>query len=51
MGNKDQSFAYLEKASSQHSNTLATLKIEPRFDPLRSDARFQEMERRVGLSQ
>jgi hypothetical protein len=46
---KDQSFAYLEKAYSQHSNTLTTLKVEPRFDLLRDDARFQEMEHRVGL--
>ena len=50
MGNKDQAFAYLEKAYSQHAN-LTTLKVEPRFDPLRSDARFQDLLRRVGLAQ
>lgn len=49
--NKDQAFVYLEKAYTQHSSNLVTLKVEPRFDPLRSDARFQEMQRRVGLSQ
>jgi TolB-like protein/DNA-binding winged helix-turn-helix (wHTH) protein/Tfp pilus assembly protein PilF len=49
LGNKEQSFVYLEKAYSQHSNTLATLKVEPRFDPLRDDVRFQQMQRRVGL--
>ena len=36
VGNKDQAFAYLEKAYVQHSLTLATLKVEPR---LRSFAR------------
>ena len=30
-------------------NTITTLKVEPRFDLLRDDARFQEMEHRVGL--
>jgi len=50
VGNKDQAFAYLEKAFSQHSSTLTTLKVEPRFDPLRSDARFQDLLRRVGLA-
>jgi TolB-like protein/DNA-binding winged helix-turn-helix (wHTH) protein/Flp pilus assembly protein TadD len=50
MGNKEQAFAYLEKAYAQHSNTLTTLKVEPRFDPLRSDPRFQDLLRRVGLS-
>jgi hypothetical protein len=51
MDDKEQALAYLEKAYLQHSNALTTLKVEPHFDPLRSDARFQEMERRVGLSQ
>ena len=46
---KDQAFAYLEKAYAQHSNSLTKLKVEPRFDVLRDDARFQEMEHRVGL--
>lgn len=50
-GNKEQAFAYLEKAYLQHSNILATLKVEPRFDPLRSDPRYQDLLRRVGLAQ
>jgi TolB-like protein/DNA-binding winged helix-turn-helix (wHTH) protein/Tfp pilus assembly protein PilF len=50
-GNKDQAFALLEKAYSQHSNALTTLKVEPAYDPLRSDPRFQELLRRVRLDQ
>jgi Flp pilus assembly protein TadD len=50
-GNKDQAFAYLEKAYLQHANIIVTLKVEPAFDPLRSDPRFQDLLRRVGLAQ
>jgi TolB-like protein/DNA-binding winged helix-turn-helix (wHTH) protein/Flp pilus assembly protein TadD len=50
MGDKEQSFAWLEKAYSQHSNVLTALKVEPCYDFLRSDPRFQELMRRVGLA-
>jgi len=48
---KDEAFAWLQKASLEHSNILNTLKVEPGFDPLRSDPRFQDLLRRVGLPQ
>ena len=51
MGNKDQALAYLEKASSRHSNALTTLKVDPIHDSLRSDPRFQDLLRRIGLAQ
>jgi TolB-like protein/DNA-binding winged helix-turn-helix (wHTH) protein/Tfp pilus assembly protein PilF len=51
MGNQDQAFAYLEKAYSQHSSAAITLKVDPLYDPLRSDPRFQDLLRRVGLAQ
>src|SRR5207237_1117401 len=51
IGNKDQAFELLEKAYSQHSNALTTLKVDPAFDPLRNDPRFEDLLRRVGLSQ
>ena len=51
MGNTQQTFAYLEKAYAAHSNILVSLKVEPCFDPLRGDPRFQELLRRVGLAQ
>ena len=51
MGDKDQAFAWLEKAYSQHSNVLTNLKVEPYFDPLRDDPRFKDLLRRVGLDQ
>jgi adenylate cyclase len=51
MGNKDQAFAVFEKACKDHSNVLTTLKVEPNYDPLRNDPRFQDLMRRVGLAQ
>ncbi len=50
MGNNDKAFALLEKAYKARSTMLATLKVEPVYDPLRSDPRFQELMQRVGLS-
>jgi hypothetical protein len=51
MGNNDEAFAWLEKAYLARSTMLTTLKVEPIYDPLRSDPRFQELMRRVGLAQ
>jgi tetratricopeptide (TPR) repeat protein len=50
VGNKEDTFAWLEKAYSEHSNLMVTLKVEPAFDPLRGDPRFQDLLRRVGLA-
>jgi TolB-like protein len=50
-GDKDQVFVWLEKAYTEHSNSLITLKVEPGYDSLRSDPRFQDLMRRVGLEQ
>jgi hypothetical protein len=49
MGNKEEALADLEKAYSGHFGIMTTLKVEPTFDPLRSDPRFQDLLRRVGL--
>jgi TolB-like protein/Flp pilus assembly protein TadD len=51
LGEKDRAFFWLEKAYAQHSNALTWLKVGPMFDPLRSDPRFQDLMRRVGLTQ
>ena len=49
LGEKDQAITNLEKAYEQHEQGLAVMKREPMFDPLRSDARFQELLRRMNL--
>jgi hypothetical protein len=51
VGNNDAALGSLEKAFVQRSNLLTTLKVEPVYDPLRDDPRFQELLRRVGLAQ
>ena len=46
MGNKDEALAWIEKAFERHSDVLTRLKVDPRFDPLRGDPRFQGLLRR-----
>src|SRR5438128_5357182 len=49
LGDKDQAFAWLEKSVDEHDLITARLKVDARFDPLRSDPRFAELVKRVGL--
>lgn len=49
LGDKERAFEWLEKAYADRSEWLAYLKVDPRLDPLRSDARFVEMLRRMKL--
>ncbi len=51
LGDKDKAFAWLDKAYEEHSFALSNLKVEPRFDLLRSDPRFADLLRRIGLPQ
>jgi serine/threonine protein kinase/Tfp pilus assembly protein PilF len=47
LGQKDQAFAWLEKAYQERSGLMPWLKGEPKWDPLRGDARFADLVRRV----
>ena len=49
MGAKAQAFEWLEKAYKERSAWLVFIGIEPGLDPLRSDSRFTELLRRIGL--
>jgi eukaryotic-like serine/threonine-protein kinase len=51
LGEKDQAFIWLEKAYEERSGWLIWLRAEPISDPLRSDPRFQDLLRRIGLTQ
>jgi TolB-like protein/Tfp pilus assembly protein PilF len=47
LGNRDQAFAWLEKAFADHSVFLPFLRLEPLLEELRGDARWDELLRRV----
>ena len=52
LGEKDQAFACLEKAYEQRDTKLVTRgSLNPLLDPLRSDPRFADLLRRIGLPQ
>jgi tetratricopeptide (TPR) repeat protein len=50
LGEKDEAFALLNRAYNQRNMWLTNLKVDPRFDDLRSDDRFQSLLRRIGLA-
>jgi eukaryotic-like serine/threonine-protein kinase len=50
LGDKQQALASLEKAFDQHDLQLQYLKVEPHYDSLRSDPRFADLVRKVGLT-
>lgn len=47
--NNDEAFVWLEKAYEERHPYMILMSVEPVFDKLRSDPRFQDLERRVGL--
>ena len=49
LGEKDQAFAWLEKAYEERANFLAYIKVFPAWGSLRSDPRFADLLRRIGL--
>ncbi|MBI3671029.1 MAG: protein kinase [Acidobacteria bacterium] len=50
LGAKDEAFAWLERAYEERDSKLVSLNVEPVFDEMRSDARFQDLVRRLGLT-
>jgi TolB-like protein/DNA-binding winged helix-turn-helix (wHTH) protein/Tfp pilus assembly protein PilF len=49
-GNNQEALFWLDKAYAEHSPSLTGLKVNPLFDPLRSEARFQSLLHRMGFS-
>jgi hypothetical protein len=47
LGDRDNTFLWMEKAYAERSLTLASFKINPLFDLVRPDPRFQEMVHRI----
>jgi TolB-like protein/DNA-binding winged helix-turn-helix (wHTH) protein len=51
VGDKECAFEWLERGLEERDDLMINLKVEPVFDSLRSDPRFQELVRRVGIPQ
>jgi tetratricopeptide (TPR) repeat protein len=49
LGEKDLAFVWLEKAFAERSHWLVWLRLDPRWDAIRADARFEQLLSRVGL--
>ncbi len=49
LGERDQAFQWLEKAFQERADYLVYLKLEPIYDNLRPDPRFDDLLRRIGL--
>jgi tetratricopeptide (TPR) repeat protein len=49
LGEDERAIEYLEKSYEEHSHWLIYLHIDPSMDGLRSNPRFQDLLRRVGL--
>jgi TolB-like protein/DNA-binding winged helix-turn-helix (wHTH) protein/lipoprotein NlpI len=51
LGDKNRAFAWLNKAVAGRSHWLVWLNRDPRWDRLRSDPRFADLKKQVGLPQ
>ena len=49
LNEKDQAFAWLETALREREGRMTLIKVDPLLDDIRSDARFPDYLRRVGL--
>lgn len=49
LGEIDKAFDWLDKSYQMHEESLCSLKIDPKVDPLRSDPRFNVMLKKIGL--
>jgi serine/threonine-protein kinase len=49
LGNRNEAFDWLAKAFDDRSAGLVYLKVDPVFDPLKSDPRFADLLQRIGL--
>ncbi len=50
LGDRAQALTWLERAVDDHSSLIVWMKVEPMFDPVREDPRFQALLDRVRLA-
>jgi TolB-like protein/tetratricopeptide (TPR) repeat protein len=51
LGDKDQAYAWLEKAYAEKADSLQYIKVTPAMDALRTDPRYSDLLKRMGLPQ
>ena len=49
LGDRDQAITWLERLSGARAGLVVYLKVQPHFDPLRGEPRFQALLRKAGL--
>lgn len=49
LGEKERAFEWLEKAFAEHDEAITYLKVDTFFDSLKSDPRYMDLLRRIGL--
>ncbi len=49
LGERDKAFEWLERGFQQRDQRMVFLKVEPKWNNLRDDPRFQDLMRRVGF--
>jgi hypothetical protein len=51
VGDKECAFQWLEKGFEERDDLMINLKVEPIFDAIRPDPRYQDLVHRVGIPQ
>ena len=49
LGERDETFSWLERGFEERDPKMVFLKVEPKWNNLREDPRFQDLMRRVGF--
>ncbi|MEO6288521.1 MAG: tetratricopeptide repeat protein [Ginsengibacter sp.] len=49
LGKIDEAFSWLEKSYQHHEESLCSLKVDPKLEPLHKDPRFKKLLKRLGL--
>ncbi len=51
LGDRDKALLFLQRAADQHAGWIVMMAVDPRLDDLHSDARFQQLEKRIHIPQ
>ena len=49
LGHRDEAFVWLDRAVKARASDLFVIRVDPMWDPIRGDERFDQVLRRMGL--